>query len=65
MSLVNHKFEKLKTELSDLVDYCHESGDSTTAQLLDEVHEMLHISHESFLGNAFQTIKDSLEDTKE
>ena len=65
MTAVDTKFQQIKKELAELMMECHESGDKTTMQLLHEVEEMLHISHESFLGNALQSIKSSFQENEE
>lgn len=57
------KFNFLKQQLTELLEHCQEAGDTTTEQLLLEVEELLHISHESFLGNALQSIRVQLKET--
>ena len=60
MSAVNNKFEKLKKELAELTNHCDANGHHITVQLLGEVYELLHITHETFLGNALNSVSESI-----
>jgi phosphohistidine phosphatase SixA len=64
MTAVNNKFEKLKKELAELTNQCDANGHPATVQLLAEVYELLHISHETFLGNALSSISESISERK-
>jgi hypothetical protein len=56
MKFIDEKLGSLRLEVEALVEHCDDLGDQKTRQLLLEVHELLEITHSSFLGQSLNSI---------